>query len=88
MNELLLLIFYLVEILNELKLYKIALEDLATFSIRVVLATMCFNTLMNIYDAAKLIISKFKTRCKKKNLEVLPVNKTTLGANTGKLFDE
>lgn len=87
-NEFFLLIFYLVEILNELKLYTITLEELATFSIRVILATMCFNILMNVYDVINLIITKVKSRCYKKNVEVLPVNKTTLEANTGKLFDE
>ena len=88
MNEILLLIFYLVEILNQLTLYTFSLEDLATFSIRIVLATMCYNTLINTYYASKLIIKKVKGCFEKKNVEVLPVNKITLGANTGKLFDE
>ena len=80
-NDLFLLIFYIVISINEVDFYRIEPENLAIVLVRLVLIVMCFNILMNILQAFKSIVNLIKRICKSRHLKVIPIHKTTIEIN-------
>ena len=80
LNDLFLLIFYIVIGINEVDLYRIESEDLAIILVKLVLIVMCF-ILMNLFKTLSAVFNIIKRVCKSRHLKVIPIHKTTIEMN-------
>ena len=84
-NELILLSFYLVILLNELGFYRESQEILAMHEVRTVLVALVFNASVNTIQSIESIISKIKSRFFNRSSRIVPMTTVQIDAQGTKL---
>ena len=77
-NELILLSFYLIILLNELGFYHENQEKLAVYEVRTVLVALVFNASVNTIQSIESIISKIKSRFFNRSSRIAPISTTQI----------